>query len=99
MVSESWGVLPPQIEDALVFLRTHESELARLQQFPAVTDLRLDFAYERRQTPFQCDTLPHQLLLAAGSLGISIEMSLYPSDDDFENQEVSEWQASPRTGE
>lgn len=90
VVSNSWGVLPPQIDDALVFLRTHEYELARLRQIPAVTDLRLDFAYERRQAPFQCDTLPHQLLLTAGSLGISIELSLYPCEDDFENVHSSE---------
>lgn len=79
LASAADGDLAAEGSDALLFLRTHASELARLAQFPGVTDLRLDFAYYRRKTLLQCDYLPPELLFLAGSLRIGIELSLYPA--------------------
>jgi hypothetical protein len=76
--SSADGDLEAECADVLQFLRTHAGELARLAQFPGVTDIRLDFAYYRRKTFLQCDYLPPELLLLAGSLRIGIELSLYP---------------------
>ena len=77
--SSADGDLEAECADVLQFLRTHASELARLAQFPGVTDIRLDFAYNCRRTSFQCDYLPPELLFLAGSLRIGIELSLYPA--------------------
>ena len=77
--SSADGDLEAECADVLQFLRTHASELARLAQFPGVTDIRLDFAYYRRKTFLQCDYLPPELLFLAGSLRIGIELSLYPA--------------------
>ena len=47
--------------------------------------MRLDFGYGRCPTAaVQCDYLPPELLALAGSLGIGIELSLYPADKDCE---------------
>jgi hypothetical protein len=73
------GDLEAECTDVLLFLRTHASELARLAQYPGVTDIRLDFAYYARRSSFQCNYMPPELLFLAGSLRIGIELSLYPA--------------------
>ena len=81
-VSEIDGQLCGQREDAIVFLRKHQSELSRLASFPGVDDRHLDFGYHHRDAAVQCDYLPPELLALAGSLGIGIELSLYPAPSD-----------------
>jgi hypothetical protein len=79
-VSETWGDLKPQIVDAIEFLKENELELSRLSTYPGVTKLCLDFPYERRKGAVtQTDSLPAELLLLAGQLGIAIDMTLYPA--------------------
>ena len=78
-ISEADGHLSAEVSDAVRFLAEHEAELRRLQSFPGVTDLRLDSGYYRREVFVQCDYLPPELLRLAGSLGIGIELSLYPT--------------------
>ena len=83
VASETWGCLEPQIKDVIEFLREHELELSRLAHYPGVTQICLDFPYERRQGAVtQTDSLPPELLLLAGSLGISIDLTLYPHASD-----------------
>lgn len=85
IVSDTWGELRPQIADAISFLREGEYELSRLSRYPGVTDMRLDFPYERREgAAVQSDSLPPELLLLAGSLGITIELTLYPSEKEWD---------------
>lgn len=79
LASSADGDLEAEGADVLQYLRTHASELARLAQFPGVTDIRLDFAYYRRKTFLQCDYLPPELIFLAGALRIGIELSLYPT--------------------
>ncbi len=76
-VSNADGKLSVEIVDALYFLAQHESELRRLQNFPGVTDLRLDFGYYPRDVVAQFEYFPPELLARVGSLGIGIELSLY----------------------
>ncbi len=71
------GDLHAEVKDAIGFLSTYEAELLRLHDFPGVTDMRLDFAYYRRDALAQFDYLPPDLLARAGKLGIGIELSLY----------------------
>jgi hypothetical protein len=84
-ISEGFGRLHEHTDAATDFLREHELELARLQQYPGVIVMLLDFGYDRRpEAAVQCDRLPHELLALAGSLGIGIELSLYPAPDESE---------------
>lgn len=83
VASDTWGKLKPQVADVIEFLQENELELTRLANYPGVTDMRLDFPYERRQGAVtQSDSLPPELLLLAGSLGITIELTLYPHSED-----------------
>lgn len=83
-VSDVDGELDSEIEDAVRFLRFHESELTRLATFSGIQDRRLDFGYYRRNVFMQSEYLPAELLKLAGTLGISIELSLYPQPENAE---------------
>lgn len=76
--------LPLQVEQAIAFLRKNESELRRLSTFSGVEIATLDFGIERRDVIFQFDRLPAELLQLAGSLGLDIEVSQYPTADKTE---------------
>jgi hypothetical protein len=89
-VSErDWSSLTGQMEDAIVFLRTHDQTLGKLLSSHDVTDIRLDFPYSCRldeQIFMQCDYLPPEFLLLVGELGIGIELSHYPPcEEDSEH--------------
>jgi hypothetical protein len=77
-VTDDGESLSGQCEKVISFLREFEGELIRLAHFHGVTDRRLDFGYYRRDVVVQFDYLPPRLLALAGSLGIGIELSLYP---------------------
>src|SRR5687767_9073790 len=84
-VSEDSLSLKTQIPQVIAFLHENEGELSRLAEYPGVTELLLDFAYERRAgAAIQSDKLPPELLTLAGGLGITIELTLYPNDEEWE---------------
>jgi hypothetical protein len=66
-----------QIRDALKFLEVHKRELARLTRVLGVESITLDFGIADRNLAAQFEYFPPDLLLAAGKLGIGIEVSLY----------------------
>jgi len=70
--------LPGQIDDAVHFLKKHESELRRLVQFPGVDGVSLDFGIVRRDVVVQSDDFPATLLALMGELGVSLMVSSYP---------------------
>ena len=70
--------LPAQIEDALAFLRAHQSDLRKLAEYNA--DAQLDFGISRKnpeEFPAQYDSLPVELLRLSGNSEISICLSHY----------------------
>ena len=83
-VSKAYGDLAKQCEDVAAFLGEYHAEVSRLSAFPGVTDLRLDFGYERRDVAVQTDYLPPELLVLVGSLGIGIVLTLYPNERQME---------------
>jgi hypothetical protein len=90
-ISEGFGQLRGHTEAATDFLREHEMELARLSRYPGVAEVYLDFGYDRRpEAAVQCDYLPPELLGLAGSLGIGIVLSLYPSSNESEMIETED---------
>ena len=87
-VSDEGDDFSAECREVLHFLQEFELELSRLGHFPGVSDRRLDLGYFRRDVEVQCDYLPPEVLALAGSLGIGIELSLYPqpveeADDDI----------------
>jgi len=86
---------PRQVEEAVVFLRTHYEEVRQLVQFPGVELAYLDFGVARREVEVQCDYLPPELVRLAGELGLGIELSQYPallsSERRSENGASADW--------
>jgi hypothetical protein len=72
-----------QIEDAIEFLTANEKELKRLRDFPGLERMFLDFPIENRDTVFQSDTFPSQLLLLLGKLNIGLVVSRYPASNEI----------------
>jgi len=88
-ISEGFGRLSSHTAVASDFLREHELELSRLSRYHGVTDMRLDFGYDRcPDAAIQCDYLPPELIALAGSLRIGIELSLYPALDPASETET-----------
>ena len=91
LVAENFGRLCSQTTEVTTFLREHKLELSRLSRCPGVTDIRLDFGYDRDpEAAVQCDYLPPDLVALAGSLGIGIELSLYPRDEGEDDDSKTE---------
>jgi len=75
--------LPGQIEDAITFLRTNETALTILMNYPGVEDFGLDFAVARREDtpPAISMRLPSELIAAASKFRMSLAISEYETSD------------------
>ena len=69
--------LKRQIRDAVSFLARNRLALRRLTRIAGVEELTLDFGIADRDVLAQFDYFPPELIAAAGSLGIGIEVSRY----------------------
>ena len=69
--------LKRQIRDAVSFLGRNRLALRRLARIRGVEQLTLDFGVTDRAVAAQFDYFPPDLIAAAGSLGIGIEVSRY----------------------
>jgi hypothetical protein len=69
--------LKRQVRDAVKFLTRHRLALRRLKRITGVEDFTLDFGVADRDVAAQFDYFPPDLISAAGSLGIGIEVSRY----------------------
>lgn len=76
----AWTDLPRQCKDAQAFLRRHDADLRRLKELPGVT-AELDFPTEAdpedRHITIWGGSFPSRLLWHAGSLGVSLTVTLY----------------------
>jgi len=76
--------LVEQVSDAIAFLNQHGTAIAGLRSFPGVKDVRLDFPVvlriDRETVMAQFDYFPPELVSLAGTLGLGIEISIYPVD-------------------
>ena len=61
------------------------AELARLRQEPGVEGMTLDFGIEWRDVAAQFDHLPPTLVRLAGALGLGLEISHYPVEEEAED--------------
>lgn len=77
-----WDDLAGQIEDAKRYLAQHKTDIELLGTFPGVEHLELDFPIHLRigtnDIVVQTDRFPSDLLLAAGTLGIELALTIWP---------------------
>lgn len=80
----SFSELPQQIEDVISFLQTNLENLKCLSSFPGVEWLLLDFGAEIYPPGWSSFTFPPALLSLAGQAGISLCLSVYPTENEVE---------------
>lgn len=82
--------LSRQIEDVIAFLRQHLDAIKMLTAFHGVEGAVLDFGAELHPPGWASFTFPTELLALAGATGVSLCLSVYPSDpeDDADFQAV-----------
>jgi len=67
-----------QLLDAVGFIDHNRRCLEFIRDFPSVDWFALDFGIELRDAAIHSDILTPQFLLAAASIGVSVELSHYP---------------------
>lgn len=71
--------LDEQVSDTLIFLEENKERLRRIRVFPGLEYFTIDFAADiDRQGFSKSFKFPNELLVLAGSLGISLELTVYP---------------------
>ncbi len=68
-----------QLLDAIGFIDQNRRCLEFMRDFPAVDWFALDFGIELRDAAIHSDILTPEFLLAAASIGVSVELSHYPN--------------------
>ena len=68
---------PGQLRDALTFMSANAADVTLLMGSAEAAGV-LDFAVECRDEGFQFRTFPPTLVRQAGSMGLGLELSLYP---------------------
>jgi len=74
--------LTAQIEDAVAFLRQHETALQAIFADKRITVATLDFGVEKQESRIDSHVFNAELLLRAGKLGIALEVSMYPTSSN-----------------
>lgn len=73
-----------EVQDAIAFLRSHQPELARLQSYPGVEGVTLDFGcgFPSKQAAGRYFCLPLALVKECAALHVEIEISVYGVDKE-----------------
>jgi hypothetical protein len=69
------------MEEALTFVRDHQAFIAALREFPGVESLTVDFGAEIHPPGWCSFNFGSELLLTLGTLGVSLELSVYPVEE------------------
>ena len=82
LVSEAeFANLPRQIQDATVFTKLHREWLTHAVSIAGPGGVVMDFGRETKAPFWSTSTFPAELLAACGAAGVSLALSLYPSQD------------------
>jgi hypothetical protein len=76
--------LSQQIQDVISFLRGNLEQVKMLVSLPGADGAILDFGAEINPSGCASFTFPPQLLLLAGEAGVSVCLSVYPTDTEEE---------------
>lgn len=82
--SADFSELSAQFEDACVFFKKNADFVRRLCAFPGAEGVIVDFGVEIHPPGWCSFTLPPDLLVLIGSLGVSVMLSVYPVEDEAE---------------
>jgi len=77
-----------QLKETKIFLREFASEIRSLRAFPGHEGLTLDFGVETKPPHWSSFTFPSDLLSAAGELDVALELSVYPTRDESDDEET-----------
>jgi hypothetical protein len=72
--------LSGQVEDALEFLKQHSNDLQSVMASSAKGSL--DFAVSIPSQGFATRSFPASLVAAAGAVGLGLDLTAYPGDED-----------------
>ena len=81
-----FSALDIQMEEALVFIQEQHAFIAGLREFPGVESVSLDFGAEIHPPGWCSFNFPSKLMLACGSLGVSLTLSVYPIEEENNDQ-------------
>lgn len=73
-----------QVKDVIRYLKRNKEKLAHIATTKGVEFAFLDFGVRREVKFCQEIYFPPQLVKLAGELGLSLQVSIYPSDEDDE---------------
>jgi hypothetical protein len=76
--------LPKQIEDTVAFLREHHGAIGKLTSYPGVEAAVLDFCVNIYPPGWASFAFPPELLSLTGSVGISLCLSVYPTEGELD---------------
>jgi len=71
-----------QIKDTLAFVQRNQKFISELKAFPGVEEVTIDLAAEIHPPGWCSFNFSSDLLLAVGTLGISLKLSVYPIEED-----------------
>lgn len=74
-----------QSEEAVRFIQSFRQELDRARTYEGVEHIVLEFATQFRDVAVQSERLPAELVAAAASVGLEIEITLYPPEAENVN--------------
>ena len=74
--------LAKQIEESTLFLRQNHDEIKKLTSISGVEGAFLDFGINIYPPGWSTFTFPPELLILAGSAGVSLCVSVYPTDEE-----------------
>ncbi|MBC9071759.1 hypothetical protein IAI53_07245 [Thauera sp. CAU 1555] len=80
----SFSQFQRQIEDVISFLQANLENVKRLSSFPGVEWLALDFGAEIYPPGWSSFTFPPELLFLSGQAGVSLCLSVYPTENEVE---------------
>jgi hypothetical protein len=76
--------LDKQIDETIIFIRDNQHELRKAIRMPGVEVAVFDFGCEIHPPGWSSFTFPPEILTLAGSIGASLCISVYPTDDESE---------------
>lgn len=76
--------LSKQIEDTIVFLLKHHSAIGKLTAYSGVEGAVLDFGVNIYPPGWASFTFPPELLSLAGSVGVALCLSVYPTESEVD---------------
>ena len=77
-----WHEFEKQKIEAIHYLAQHLEILSEVVSYSGVEGAYLDFGIEWRDVPVQSDSFPPELVKLAGRIGLGLELSQYPPDDE-----------------